>query len=57
MVASLAEAALVAVEPRGGALAKAFGVRGFPAFGLVGEGGRIEASSSDLASIPILIGV
>jgi len=56
MAASLAGSALVVVEQRAGALASAFGVRGFPAFALVGAGGRIEASSSDLASIPILVG-
>jgi thiol-disulfide isomerase/thioredoxin len=55
MAASLAEVAIVVVEPPGGTLATAFGVSGFPAFGLVGEDGRIEACGTDLASIPILI--
>ena len=55
MVASLTGAASVVVEPRGGTLATAFGVRGFPAFALVGEHGRIEASGTDLASIPQLV--
>jgi hypothetical protein len=55
MVASLTDVASVVVEPRGGALATAFGVRGFPAFALVGDDGRIEASGTDLASIPQLV--
>src|SRR5262245_15248187 len=55
MVASLAEVALVVVERRGGALTTAFGVRGFPSFALVGEAGLIEASGTDLASIPTLV--
>jgi hypothetical protein len=55
MVATLGEVALVVNEPVGGPVAKAFGVRGFPAFGLVGEDGRIEASGNDLGSIPMLV--
>jgi hypothetical protein len=55
MAASLAEAALVVVEQPGGALATAFRVTGFPAFGIVAESGRIEACGTDLASIPVLV--
>jgi len=53
MVASLADAAAVVVEGPAGELARAFGVRAFPAFGLVDEAGTIVASSTDLGSIPI----
>jgi len=55
MVSRLSEVALVVVEPTDGPVAKAFGVRGFPAFGLIGDGGRIEAGGTDLASIPVLV--
>lgn len=55
MVSRLSEVALVVTETPGGAVAKAFGVRGFPAFALVGDGGRIEAGGTDLTSIPILV--
>ncbi len=55
MVSRLSEVALVVVEPTGGPVAKALGVRGFPAFGLIGDGGRVEASGVDLASIPVLV--
>ncbi len=55
MVSSLSEVALVVAEPPGGPVAKAFGVRGFPAFGLIGDGGRIVASGTDLASIPVIV--
>lgn len=55
MVALLTGVASTVVEPRGGELSTAFGVKGFPAFALVGDGGRIEASGSDLAAIPHLV--
>jgi thiol-disulfide isomerase/thioredoxin len=54
MVATLTAVTSTVVEPRGGTLATTFGVKGFPAFALVGDGGRIEASGTDLASIPHL---
>lgn len=55
MVAALTDVASTVEEPRGGTLATAFAVKGFPAFALVGDDGRIEASGSDLASIPRLV--
>jgi hypothetical protein len=55
MVSRLSEVAVVVTEPKGGPVAEAFGVRAFPAFGLIGEGGRIEASGTDLESIPVLV--
>ena len=55
MVEQLTGVADVIVEARGGALATAFGVKGFPAFALVGDGGRIEASGTDLTSMPHLV--
>ncbi|GAA0900336.1 hypothetical protein GCM10009557_76450 [Virgisporangium ochraceum] len=57
MVAALGDAVSTVVEPPGGELSTAFGVRGFPAFALVGDGGRIEASGTNLAAIPHLVAV
>ena len=45
----------VVQEPPGGPVATAFGVDGYPAFALVGPGGRIEAGGFDLATIPVLV--
>lgn len=53
MVTSLSAACRVAVEPPGGDLAESFGVRGFPAFGLVDRAGVIVASGIDLSAIPV----
>ena len=61
IVDAAAEAGVEVVVPAlfraqsGGPVAKAFGVRGFPAFALVGDDGRIEAAGNDLGSIPILV--
>lgn len=55
MVTTLGGAVSTVVEPGGGTLSTAFGVKGFPAFALVGDGGRIEASGTDLAAIPHLV--
>lgn len=55
MVAGLSAVAMVVAEAPGGPVAKAFGVRAFPAFAMVGQGGRIEASGGDLDSIPVLV--
>jgi hypothetical protein len=56
MVARLTGASLVVVEPPGGVLARAFGVHGYPAFALVGEGARIEVASTNLSAVPVLVG-
>jgi hypothetical protein len=55
MVAALAGAAPVVLERPGGAVGTAFGVRGFPAFGLVDASGRLVASGAELSSIPLLV--
>ncbi len=55
MVTTLTAAVSTVVEARDGTLTTAFGVKGFPAFALVGDGGRIEASGTDLALIPHLV--
>jgi hypothetical protein len=57
MVERLAEVAAVVVEQPGGPLVDAFGVRGFPAFALIGEHGRIEASGIEPAALPLLVAV
>ena len=51
MVAALTDVAVVVVESRDGVLTRAFGVRAFPAFGLVDEAGHIVASGTDLGAI------
>ncbi|MBB5964617.1 hypothetical protein FHS22_003901 [Planomonospora venezuelensis] len=48
MSAVLEESCLVVVEPAGGSVAEAFGVRGFPAMCLLDERGVIAATGSDL---------
>jgi thiol-disulfide isomerase/thioredoxin len=55
MVADLAGAAPVVVEPPGGSLSTSFGVRGFPAFGLLEPSGQLVASGTELSAIPILV--
>jgi hypothetical protein len=56
-VADLTGAAIVVLEPPDGPVARAFGVRGFPAFALVGDGGRIEATGTELTALPVLVAV
>jgi protein-disulfide isomerase len=53
MVAALAGATPVVLERPGGVVGTAFGVRGFPAFGLVDASGRLVASGTELSSIPL----
>jgi hypothetical protein len=57
MVAALAPDAVVVVEQRATGLARAFGVRGYPAFALVDADGVVRASGTDLRSIPIPVAV
>jgi thiol-disulfide isomerase/thioredoxin len=51
LVTELGRVARVVLEPDGGALQKAFAVTGFPAFALLGSGGEIAASGSDVAAV------
>jgi hypothetical protein len=57
LVTELAGAATVVLEPPDGPVARAFGVRGFPAFALLGDGGRIEATGTELTALPVLVAV
>lgn len=49
----LGAVARVVVEPERGPVATAFGVNGFPAFGVVGERGRIAVTSIELAELAV----
>jgi len=55
MVAALEPVALVVVEQQENPVFIAFDVRGFPAYCLVDGDGRVQASSRDLRTLPLLV--
>lgn len=54
-VTTLTPVARVVVEPRGGPVARAFAVHGFPVFGLIRDGGVVLATSFELTKLPTTV--
>jgi thiol-disulfide isomerase/thioredoxin len=55
-VAALAPVARVVVEDADGQLSQATGVRGYPAFGVLDEGGWVRSASTNLDLLDVLVG-
>ena len=55
-VRALAPVARVVVEDADGAISQAMGVRGYPAFGVLDEGGHVLSAGTNLDLLDVLVG-